>query len=102
MAAVEVLCRHAPLEKIGGNEMTTYYTYFDSPVDTLLLTSDGSALTGLFMVEHKHGPNVDSRWVRDDTAAPFAVVKSQLARYFAGTLKEFSFPIRAAGTPFQK
>ena len=35
---------------------TTYYTHTDSPLGPLLLTSDGMALTGLFMTDHAHGP----------------------------------------------
>jgi methylated-DNA-[protein]-cysteine S-methyltransferase len=81
--------------------MTTYFTYYDSPIDPLLLVSDGTALTGLFMVEHRHGPEVRAGWVERDDAAPFAEVKRQLAAYFEGTLTEFDVPLAARGTAFQ-
>lgn len=81
--------------------MTTYYTYFDSRIDPLLLTSDGEALTGVFMVAHKYGPEVAPDWVQNDSAPPFAEAKRQLAGYFAGTLTEFDLPLAPRGTAFQ-
>jgi methylated-DNA-[protein]-cysteine S-methyltransferase len=82
--------------------MTTYYTYYDSPIDPLLLVSNGTALTGLFMVEHKHGPEIRHGWLQNDDVAPFPEVKRQLAGYFDGTLQEFDVPLKPDGTPFQK
>ena len=43
----------------------TFYTYYDSPVQPLLLTSDGTSLTGLYMVEHRHGPAIFATWAKD-------------------------------------
>lgn len=83
-------------------ETNTYYTYFDSPIQPLLLTSDGNALTGLFMVAHKHGPEIEAGWVQDDAAAPFVEAKRQLAAYFAGQRTEFDLPLAPAGTGFQQ
>jgi len=80
----------------------TYYTYFDSPIQPLLLTSDGAALTGLFMVAHTHGPEVEADWVQSDEAAPFAEAKRQLAAYFAGQLTAFDLPLAPRGTAFQQ
>lgn len=80
----------------------TYYTYFESPVQTLLLTSDGTALTGLYMVEHRHRPEVEKDWIQDDDAAPFGEAKRQLAAYFAGSRTEFDLPLALQGTPFQQ
>lgn len=80
----------------------TYYTFFDSPIDPILLTSDGTSLTGLYMQVHAHGPEIGEDWTRDDDAAPFAAVKEQLAAYFAGTLREFDIPLAPEGTEFQR
>jgi methylated-DNA-[protein]-cysteine S-methyltransferase len=82
--------------------MTTYYTYFDSRIDPILLTSDGEALTGLYMVEHKHGPDVTADWMRDDEAAPFAEAKRQLSEYLDGVRAEFDLPLAPQGTEFQR
>ena len=78
----------------------TVYDSMPSPLGPLLLTSDGTALTGVFMDDHRHGPTVGPDWVRD--AAPFADVRAQLAEYFAGSARTFDLDVRPAGTPFQQ
>ena len=82
--------------------MTTYYTYFDSPLQPLLLTSDGTALTGLFMVDHKHGPEVGRDWQQDACTLPFPETQRQLQAYFAGQLTAFDLPLATVGTEFQQ
>ncbi|MBV9772914.1 MAG: methylated-DNA--[protein]-cysteine S-methyltransferase, partial [Gemmatimonadetes bacterium] len=79
---------------------TVLYTRLDSPLGALLLTSDGEALTGVFMEEHRHGPRMGDGWRRDD--APFAAAREQLDGYFAGERTEFDLPLAPAGTPFQR
>ncbi len=85
----------------NGNA-ATYYTTFESPIQPLLLTSDGAALTGVFMIEHKHGPEVGADWTEDAAAAPFPEAKRQLAEYFAGTRRDFDLPLAPNGTDFQR
>ncbi len=80
----------------------TYYTYFESHIGRLMLTSDGTALTGLFMNEHKYGPELDAESVLDDSARPFAETKRQLAEYFTGARTTFDLPLAMNGTAFQK
>lgn len=79
-----------------------YYTCYESPLETLLLTSEGAALTGLSMVAQKHAPQIGRDWIRRDDAAPFPEAKRQLDAYFAGTLTRFDLPLSAPGTPFQR
>jgi methylated-DNA-[protein]-cysteine S-methyltransferase len=79
----------------------SYYTYFDSPIQPMLLTSDGEALTGLYMVEHKYGPEIEGSWTLRDDAAPFEEVKRQLGEYFSGTRTTFELPLSPIGTQFQ-
>ncbi|MEO6456843.1 MAG: methylated-DNA--[protein]-cysteine S-methyltransferase [Chloroflexia bacterium] len=80
----------------------TYYSHFGSPVGPVLLTCDGTGLTGLYMVEHKHGEQVREDWIADDTAVPFREVRQQLAAYFAGTLTEFDLPLAMRGSDFHR
>lgn len=80
----------------------TLYTYYESPIQPLLLTSNGTALTGLFMVQHKHGPEVGEDWIEQADALPFAETKRQLDLYFAGELTEFDLPLAPEGTAFQQ
>jgi methylated-DNA-[protein]-cysteine S-methyltransferase len=68
----------------------------------LLLTSDGKALVGLYMVEQKYGPEIGEGWVRDDSIEPFGEAKRQLAAYFDGRLRDFDLPLTMHGTEFQR
>lgn len=78
----------------------TFYDVTESPLGPLLLTSDGEALTGVFMENHRHGPAVGPTWTRD--AAPLRAVREQLGAYFAGDLQTFTLATRTSGTPFQE
>ncbi len=82
--------------------MTTYYTRIESPIEPLLLASDGESLTSLFMVTQRHGPFFNDTWKQDNNAKPFAEARKQLAAYFAGELAEFDLPLNMIGTEFQK
>jgi methylated-DNA-[protein]-cysteine S-methyltransferase len=70
----------------------------DSPCGKLLLTSDGSALTGLYFMETYRPPPV-----ADDNPSPdsFREVIAQLDAYFSGELTEFSVPLAPRGSAFQ-
>jgi methylated-DNA-[protein]-cysteine S-methyltransferase len=78
------------------------YGFYSSPVGTLVLTSDGQALTGLHLPHHDGGPAPLSGpgWRRDDSA--FRAAREQLDAYFAGELRAFRVPMNMAGTPFQR
>jgi methylated-DNA-[protein]-cysteine S-methyltransferase len=93
---------NAFVEIIGGKEMTTFYTFFDSPVGRLQLTSNGSSLTGLYMLEHKHGPDAAGGWQMNDNAEPLAETARQLGDYFKGSLRTFNLPVLMHGTDFQR
>lgn len=82
--------------------MTVYYSYLESPIQQLTLTSDGESLTGLRMVERRHAPEMTAEWKRDDHAAPFAEARRQLLAYFNGELTEFTLPLATGGTAFQQ
>lgn len=77
----------------------TYYTVTASPLGPLLITSNGCALTGLYM---GGSGAVDPTWVPDAGATPFPEVIRQLDCYFSGTLTGFDLDLDMAGTPFQK
>ncbi len=79
-----------------------HYTYFDSPIQTILLTAEHDALTGLYMVEHKHSREIDTEWIEEEQAVPFPEAKRQLSAYFAGNLTDFDLPLAPRGTSFQQ
>lgn len=81
--------------------MSTFYTFIDSPVDRLLLTSDGKCLTGVYMIDQSYAPPVGKDWIEKADAAPFPEAIRQLRGYFEGSLTEFSVPLSPSGTPFQ-
>jgi methylated-DNA-[protein]-cysteine S-methyltransferase len=80
----------------------TIFAVIESPIDPLLLTSDGEALTGLYMSPHRHGPARTPDWRQDDRHQVFAEAARLLASYFEGELREFDLPLRLEGTEFQR
>jgi methylated-DNA-[protein]-cysteine S-methyltransferase len=78
------------------------YTWLDSPLGPLLLTSDGRSLSGLYLQGQKHFPVKTDDWQASAQAEPFAQAKSQLAEYFAHQRQSFDLPLNPQGTAFQK
>jgi methylated-DNA-[protein]-cysteine S-methyltransferase len=79
-----------------------YYTYIDSPIGRLLLSSDGEALTGLYMETEDHPTPEAAGWARDPAAGALPLALRQLNEYFAGSRQEFTLPLRPQGTTFQR
>jgi len=77
------------------------FCHFQSPIGRLLLTSDGTALTGLYMEPSRKAQSTDG-WCEDAAGAPLAQALRQLSEYFAGTRREFDLPLRMQGTGFQQ
>lgn len=75
----------------------------DSPLGPLTLVADGDALVGVYMAGQAHRP-ADERFgtpAADDDPT-LAAAADELAEYFAGTRTEFTLPLHAAGTDFQR
>lgn len=81
-----------------------YYITMESPIDPLLLTSDGEFLTGLYMEKEaqKLLSGMKDGWLQNADAIPFKEAIAQLNAYFSGELHEFDLPLKATGTPFQE
>ncbi|HXA36272.1 MAG TPA: methylated-DNA--[protein]-cysteine S-methyltransferase [Steroidobacteraceae bacterium] len=77
------------------------FGYFESPIGRLLLTSDGSALTGLYMEPSRKARSTEG-WTQDVTVAPLSAAVRQLTEYFAGSRRVFELPLRLQGTDFQR
>ena len=87
------------------NHAAHLYTETDSPLGTILLCGTARGLTGLYMENHRHGPEQAERagWTRDD--APFTAACIQLAEYFAGKRTAFDLALdreAMGGTAFQQ
>lgn len=78
----------------------TYFSELDSPVGNLLLLGSGEALSGLYMHEQRHRPDLPDGCERNDRA--FRDVREQLKAYFAGRLQEFEVALASEGSPFQR
>ncbi|MER5883131.1 methylated-DNA--[protein]-cysteine S-methyltransferase [Streptomyces sp. NPDC001941] len=76
------------------------HTEIDSPYGTLTLVSTDGALSGLYMVAHRHRPPQETFGPRDPE--PFTEAHRQLEAYFAGELREFDLPLHLPGTDFQR
>lgn len=79
-------------------------TIVESPIGKLLLTSDGTALTGVHMEPHHMEPRANAAGQREDAASDPALraAREQLAAYFAGALTTFDLPLAPGGTAFQQ
>jgi len=77
-----------------------FWTLFESPLGTILLTLNGGELTGLRFIS-EDDPVPFDRYGRE-AGAPFKDVERQLKAYFRGELKRFDLPMRLEGTPFQR
>jgi len=82
--------------------MTTFHCLYPSPIGPLLLMSDGEFLIGLHTENDKYKPRIQPDWVEKAGATPFDRVREELAEYFAGGRREFSLPLKPAGTAFQQ
>ena len=76
-----------------------YFTEFASPIGTIQLRGTATALTGVFMEQHRHEPSQPVGAVRD--AGPLRSAQRELEEYFEGGRREFSVTLAPAGTPFQ-
>ena len=74
------------------------FEYVSSPIGTLRIVSDGTALTRIEF-EGQYSDNPTDIQCRDEALAQCA---RQLEEYFAGERKTFDLPLAATGTPFQK
>lgn len=76
-----------------------FYSTLETPIGTLLLTSDGEELTRVSMGPRERWP-VEEQWLRDDRG--LAEARRQLDAYFHGRRRTFDLPLRLEGTPFQR
>jgi methylated-DNA-[protein]-cysteine S-methyltransferase len=82
------------------------FCYVESPIGRLMLTTDGTALTGLYMNLYRNKPSklpgVGDDWIQNATIDPLPAAARQLKEYFAGKRREFDLPLRMEGTEFQQ
>ena len=79
-----------------------YFCWVDSPVNTLLLTSDGECLTGVHFAAPSKQPSRDENWTEDAAVGVLPLAARQLREYFSGSRRTFDVPLRMTGTEFQR
>jgi len=78
------------------------YCYIESPIGSLLLTTDEEALTGLYMGKPTKQPVLGDDWTERASAGALPLAARQLKEYFAGSRRQFELPLKMAGTEFQQ
>src|SRR4029079_1257543 len=116
MAAMAFIRSNAPLEIT----MTTYYSIFESPIGPLLLTSDGTNITRLYMNDHEGGPTANAdfaesknhhakfgslplrEWQKGDDQPIIRKARKQIEEFFDGKRQSFELPLAPEGSEFQR
>jgi methylated-DNA-[protein]-cysteine S-methyltransferase len=81
---------------------TVYYDEFASPLGTMLVASDGVALTGAWFVGQRYVPVIDAGWQRRRELPVLERAAAELAEYFGGNRRRFELALAPRGTPFQR
>lgn len=84
-----------------------YYNWISSPLGELLLTSDGAALTGLYLqgqtaVPEEFETGDEVAWEAAPQLDILGQAQVQLHEYFAHQRREFNLPLKPQGTKFQQ
>ena len=79
---------------------TVLYDVVQTPIDRLVVASDGSSIVGVWMA---NAEPEDARWVDQcGTDSLLDEARQQLVAYFAGRLRAFDLPLAPNGTDFQR
>ncbi len=79
-----------------------YYKWLESPVGDLLLTAVSQLLTGLYLKDQKHFPDISEGWQEVSKKEIFDQAEEQLSEYFSHKRQRFDIAIAPQGTPFQQ
>ena len=80
--------------------ITVHYDTIETPLGTILLTSNGTALTGIHFERQRYGLTPAPAWVRSPAAV--AQARVQLEEYFEGRRRSFDLRLEPPGTAFQR
>jgi methylated-DNA-[protein]-cysteine S-methyltransferase len=78
----------------------TRYSYVDSALGQVLVTSQENKLTGLYFKGRHHAQTVPT-WINQDDLEIFAQTEQQLDEFANGARKTFDLPISLNGSPFR-
>ena len=77
------------------------WTEVSSPIGPIRLTAGPDALTGVFMLKHKYGPDGFPPEERGESPVLDEAAR-QLSAYFEGSLRNFDLPMAPEGSDFQR
>ena len=77
------------------------WTEVPSPIGPIRLIAGLDALTGVFMMKHKYGPEGFPPEERGESAVLKETAR-QLSAYFEGSLRDFDLPLAPEGSDFQR
>ena len=78
-----------------------YWTYLESPIGKLMVSSDETSLTGLWMESHRKIPVLPQAALNPKLPL-FIRTAEWLQCYFAGTPRPMDLPLNPFGTTFQQ
>jgi methylated-DNA-[protein]-cysteine S-methyltransferase len=81
---------------------TVLYDRISTPLGTMLLATDGHALTGAWFDGQRYLPTIGDGWQRRSDHAVLRHAAAMLDDYFAGKGARFDLPMAPAGTAFQR
>jgi methylated-DNA-[protein]-cysteine S-methyltransferase len=81
---------------------TVCFDLLSTPLGTMLLASDGEALTGAWFEGQRYEPVRGHSWERRRNVPVLARAAAEMTEYFAGARTAFTVPIAPAGTAFQR
>jgi methylated-DNA-[protein]-cysteine S-methyltransferase len=79
-----------------------YYDCFESPLGTMVLATDGTALTGAWFDGQRHQPPIGPGWKRRGDLPILRRAAIELREYFARERRQFEVALAPSGTPFQR
>ena len=79
-----------------------YYDLLSTALGSMVLASDGDALTGVWFDGQRHQPPQGPSWERRPKLAILLRASVELTEYFAGERTVFTVPLAPSGTPFQR
>ncbi|PCJ26276.1 MAG: cysteine methyltransferase [Rickettsiales bacterium] len=80
----------------------TYYSYIQISVGRVLLVSDGTNLTGVYVTGQRYFPEIKPEWEEKSDLQLFIKTEQQLIAYLAGEIGEFDLPCKLEGSELQE
>ena len=87
---------------MSSTNKAVFFDRVSTSLGTMVLASDGDALTGAWFDGQRHQPPVEASWQQRRGLALLRQAETELAEYFAAERTAFSLPLAPAGTPFQR